>query len=213
MHEYILTFDSDSRNEASYQISKILVLSMSIHEDVFARIQSLLEDEDDWISAMSTVVCELHNSFQHFHWTGFYRTVEPNVLKIGPYQGGHGCLVIPFDKGICGAAARTGETQDVPDVHARPEHIACSSTTLSEIVVPIKNSEGDVVAVLDLDSDLPEAFPPQTSCLPNFFVSTWVRSISNQQVGNLQNLMNGLVRKRVFITGKLSTRRLKKRLK
>ena len=87
---------------------------MTSHNEVFARIKSLLDDETDWVSAMSTVVCELHNSFEHFHWTGFYRTVEPNLLKIGPYQGGHGCLVIPFDKGICGAAATTGETQDVP---------------------------------------------------------------------------------------------------
>ena len=131
---------------------------MTSHKDVFARIESLLDDETDWVSAMSTVVCELHNSFEHFHWTGFYRTVEPNLLKIGPYQGGHGYLVIPFDKGICGAAATTGETQDVPDVHARPEHIACSSSTLSEVVVPVKDSEGNVVAVLDLDSDLPAAF-------------------------------------------------------
>ena len=131
---------------------------MTSHKDVFARIESLLDDETDWVSAMSTVVCELHNSFEHFHWTGFYRTVEPNLLKIGPYQGGHGCLVIPFDKGICGAAATTGETQDVPDVHSRPEHIACSSSTLSEVVVPVKDSEGNVVAVLDLDSDLPAAF-------------------------------------------------------
>ena len=131
---------------------------MSRHNDVFARIESLLDEETDWVSAMSTVVCELHNSFEHFHWTGFYRTVEPNLLKIGPYQGGHGCLVIPFDKGICGAAATSGETQNVPDVHARPEHIACSSSTLSEVVVPVKDSEGNVVAVLDLDSDLPAAF-------------------------------------------------------
>jgi L-methionine (R)-S-oxide reductase len=107
---------------------------------------------------MATVVCELHNAFDHYQWTGFYRTTEPNVLKIGPYQGGHGCLVIPFDKGICGAAARTGETQEVPDVHARPEHIACSSSTNSEVVVPVKNTNGAVVAVLDLDSDLPAAF-------------------------------------------------------
>ena len=131
---------------------------MTSHNEVFARIESLLDDETDWVSAMSTVVCELHNSFEHFHWTGFYRTVEPNLLKIGPYQGGHGCLVIPFDKGICGAAATTGKTQDVPDVHARPEHIACSSSTLSEVVVPVKDSDGNVVAVLDLDSDLPAAF-------------------------------------------------------
>lgn len=131
---------------------------MTNHDDVFARIESLLEDESDWVSAMSTVVCELHNSFKHFHWTGFYRTVAPHLLKVGPYQGGHGCLVIPFDKGICGAAATTGLTQDVPDVHARPEHIACSSTTLSEVVVPVKDSNGSVVAVLDLDSDIPAAF-------------------------------------------------------
>ena len=129
-------------DEASYHISTKRGTVMTIHDDVFERIESLLEGEDDWVSAMSTVVCELHHSFEHFHWTGFYRTVKPEVLKIGPYQGGHGCLVIPFDKGICGAAAKTGKTQDVPDVHARSEHIACSSTTLSEVVVPIKNSNG-----------------------------------------------------------------------
>ena len=131
---------------------------MSKHEEVYQRIESLLEEENDWVAAMATVACELHNSFNHFHWTGFYRTVAPNLLKIGPYQGGHGCLVIPYDKGICGAAARTGETQDVPDVHARPEHIACSSSTLSEIVVPIKSPDGEVFAVLDIDSDYKAAF-------------------------------------------------------
>ena len=128
------------------------------HDEVFARTTSILDDEDDWISAMATVACELHNAFDHFHWTGFYRTTSPNMLKIGPYQGGHGCLFIPFEKGICGAAARIGETQDVPNVHERPEHIACSSTTNSEIVVPIKDSSGDVVAVLDVDSDELAAF-------------------------------------------------------
>ena len=158
---WIVMIRLNARNKASHQISATQGIDMSNHDDVFARIQSLLEDENDWVSAMSTVVCELHNSFEHFHWTGFYRTVEPNVLKVGPYQGGHGCLVIPFDKGICGAAARTGKTQDVPDVHARTEHIACSSTTLSEVVVPIKSSNGQVVAVLDLDSDLPAAFSTQ----------------------------------------------------
>jgi len=128
------------------------------HDEVFARTTSILDDEDDWISAMATVACELHNAFDHFHWTGFYRTTSPNMLKIGPYQGGHGCLFIPFEKGICGAAARIGETQDVPNVHERPEHIACSSTTNSEIVVPIKDLSGDVVAVLDVDSDELAAF-------------------------------------------------------
>ena len=128
------------------------------HEEVLLRINGLLKDEDDWVSAMATVVCELHHAFDHFHWTGFYRTVRPNHLKVGPYQGGHGCLDIPFDQGICGAAARTATTQDVPDVHARPEHIACSSSTNSEVVVPVMSPSGQVIAVLDVDSDDPSAF-------------------------------------------------------
>ena len=129
-----------------------------VHNEVYERITSILDGEDDWIAAMATVVCELHNAFDYYHWTGFYRTTAPGMLKIGPYQGSHGCLYIPFDKGICGAAAMTGETQDVPNVHERPEHIACSSTTNSEIVVPVKNSNGEVVAVLDVDSDDFRAF-------------------------------------------------------
>ena len=107
---------------------------------------------------MATVACELHHAFPHFHWTGFYRAVAPNLLKIGPYQGGHGCLRIPFDQGICGAAARTRQTQLVPDIHQRPDHIACSSTTLSEIVVPIVTPSGQLLAVLDIDSDQLAAF-------------------------------------------------------
>ena len=128
------------------------------HAEVYDRITAILEDEDDWVTAMATVACELHNSFEHYHWTGFYRTTSPEVLKIGPYQGGHGCLTITYDRGICGAATRTGESQIVPNVHERPEHIACSSTTNSEIVIPVKNSNGDVVAVLDVDSDEFDAF-------------------------------------------------------
>ena len=132
-----------------------------VHNEVYERITSILDGEDDWIAEMATVVCELHNAFDHYHWTGFYRTTAPGMLKIGPYQGGHGCLYIPFDKGICGAAATTGDTQDVPNVHERPEHIACSSTTNSEIVVPVKNFKGEVVAVLDVDSDDFSAFSKQ----------------------------------------------------
>ena len=128
------------------------------HTEVYDRITAILEGEDDWVTAMATVACELHNSFEHYHWTGFYRTTSPEVLKVGPYQGGHGCLTITYDRGICGAAARTGEAQIVPNVHERPEHIACSSSTNSEIVIPVKNSNGNVVAVLDLDSDEFDAF-------------------------------------------------------
>jgi len=123
-----------------------------------ARIDALLEDEDDWVAAMATVSCELHHTFEHYHWTGFYRHVRPQLLIIGPYQGGHGCLRITFDRGVCGAAARSQQTQLVPDVEAFPGHIACSSTTRSEIVVPVITPEGQILAVFDVDSDDPAAF-------------------------------------------------------
>ena len=128
------------------------------YEEVRAHIEALLEGEDDWVAAMATVASELHNAFDHYHWTGFYRAVTQDMLVIGPYQGGHGCLRIPFSRGVCGAAARTRETQLVPDVEAFPGHIACSSTTRSEIVVPLVASDDQVLAVLDVDSDWPAAF-------------------------------------------------------
>ena len=107
---------------------------------------------------MATVACELHHAFDHYHWTGFYRAVSDDLLVIGPYQGSHGCLRIEFERGVCGAAARTRQTQLVPDVHAFPGHIACSSTTLSEIVVPIISPNGRLLGVLDVDSNDPAAF-------------------------------------------------------
>ena len=128
------------------------------YEAVLTDIAAILDGEDDWIAAMATVACELHHAFDHFHWTGFYRAVSPDLLVVGPYQGGHGCLRITFDRGVCGAAARTRQTQLVPDVDLFPGHIACSSTTRSEIVVPVITPSGHLLAVLDVDSDLPAAF-------------------------------------------------------
>lgn len=125
--------------------------------EVSASIDALLNEEDDWVAAMATVVCELHHAFEAFDWTGFYRVTAHEMLTIGPYQGTHGCLRIPFSKGVCGAAARTKSTQLVPDVEAFPGHIACSSTTRSEVVVPLLH-EGEVIAVLDVDSNAESAF-------------------------------------------------------
>ncbi|WP_170783067.1 GAF domain-containing protein [Ruegeria lacuscaerulensis] len=121
-------------------------------------IAALTEGETDQVALMATVTCEVHHSDDRFNWTGFYRVTEPEVLKIGPYQGGHGCLVIPFARGVCGAAARTREVQLVPDVDAFPGHIACASSTRSELVLPVFDSQGEVIAVFDIDSDLPNAF-------------------------------------------------------
>lgn len=121
-------------------------------------IASLTAGETDTVALMATVACELHHADTRFDWTGFYRVTEPNLLKIGPYQGGHGCLQIPFSKGVCGAAARTGQTQLVADVDTFPGHIACASSTRSEIVVPVRNRAGQIIAVLDIDSNQPDAF-------------------------------------------------------
>lgn len=121
-------------------------------------IASLTQGETDVVSLMATVACELHHADDRFDWTGFYRVTGPETLKIGPYQGGHGCLVIPFSKGVCGAAARLNETQIVADVEAFPGHIACAASTRSEIVVPVRSAEGVLLGVLDIDSDQPDAF-------------------------------------------------------
>ena len=126
-------------------------------KDVSARIHALTEGEDDTIAKMATVACELFHAFERFHWVGFYRNVGNETLKIGPYQGGHGCLVIPFARGVCGACATARETIIVPDVDAFSSHIACSSTTRSEIVLPVFE-KGELIAVLDIDSDFPDAF-------------------------------------------------------
>ena len=121
-------------------------------------IASLTEGEDDAVSLMATVACEVHHSDDRFDWTGFYRVTAPEILKIGPYQGGHGCLVIPFSRGVCGAAARTGEVQLVADVDAFPGHIACASSTRSEVVLPVWDTDGALIGVFDIDSDQPDAF-------------------------------------------------------
>lgn len=128
------------------------------YQDLSKRIAALTEGETDVVALMATVACEVHHSDDRFDWTGFYRVTEPELLKIGPYQGGHGCLVIPFSRGVCGAAARTGQPQLVDDVDAFPGHIACSSSTRSELVLPVFDAFGAVIGVFDLDSDLPAAF-------------------------------------------------------
>lgn len=133
---------------------------MTDYPALAARIRALVHDETDEVAIMATLACEIHHADARFDWTGFYRVVGPELLKIGPYQGGHGCLVIPFARGVCGAAARTGETQLVPDVDAFPGHIACASSTRSELVIPVFGAGGRLIGVLDIDSDQPDAFTP-----------------------------------------------------
>lgn len=128
------------------------------YKELAQRLAAVADGETDQIALMATFVCEVHHSDDRFDWTGFYRVVGPELLKIGPYQGGHGCLVIPFSRGVCGAAARTGKPQIIEDVDAFEGHIACASSTRSELVLPVRNRDGELIAVFDIDSDLPAAF-------------------------------------------------------
>lgn len=130
------------------------------YADLAKTIAALTDGETDVVSLMATLACEIHHADDRFDWTGFYRNTGNDTLKIGPYQGGHGCLVIPFSRGVCGAAARTGQVQLVDDVDAFPGHIACASSTRSELVLPVRNGQGALLGVLDIDSNQPAAFTP-----------------------------------------------------
>ena len=126
--------------------------------EVLKNIESLIEGEMDLVAVMSTISCELYHAFEHFIWVGFYRRIDEKTLKVGPYQGTHGCLTIPIEKGVCGKCAREGVTQIENDVSSISHHIACSNDTKSEMVVPIKDSENNVRAVLDIDSIVINSF-------------------------------------------------------
>ena len=125
---------------------------------MLAEIDSLLDGLDDPVAVMATVASVVHQNLDYSSWTGFYRVVAPGLLRIGPYQGPLGCLEIPFDRGVCGVAARERRSQLVPDVHAFPGHIACDAAARSEVVVPVVSPAGELVAVLDLDSHERAAF-------------------------------------------------------
>ncbi|MEM9170336.1 MAG: GAF domain-containing protein [Pseudomonadota bacterium] len=130
------------------------------YAEVGKEIRAVLDGEADRTARMATVACLLHGAFDAFFWTGFY-VVDPTrdgELVVGPYQGSIGCLRIAFGKGVCGAAAASGETIVVEDVHAFPGHIACDSRSQSEIVVPVFDADGALIAVLDVDSDRKAAF-------------------------------------------------------
>jgi GAF domain-containing protein len=123
------------------------------------RILAVVAGEHDSVLVQATLACLLWETMPHASWVGFYRRVGERSLSVGPYQGPMGCLHIAFDRGVCGACARTGATQLVPDVRAFSDHIACDDATLSEVVVPVFG-RGVVRAVLDVDSHHLAAFAP-----------------------------------------------------
>ncbi|MEQ8178998.1 MAG: GAF domain-containing protein [Amphiplicatus sp.] len=125
------------------------------YAEVEKEIAAVLEGETNLVARMATVSNILHHAFDHYFWTGFYVVdpEKPEELVVGPYQGTLGCLRIPFGKGVCGAAAARRETVIVPDVHEFPGHIACDARSESEIVVPVYDRGGALIAVFDVDSD------------------------------------------------------------
>ena len=130
------------------------------YAEVEAEVLAVLDGEPNLTARMATVASMLADAFDHFFWTGFY-VVDPareRELVVGPYQGTLGCLRIAFGRGVCGAAAVSGRTQLVPDVHAFPGHIACDGRSRSEVVVPVFEPSGALIGVLDVDSDRPAAF-------------------------------------------------------
>ena len=133
----------------------------AIYDSLKAEIDSVVAGETYRPARFASAACLLAQAFApRFFWTGFYVVdpQKPRELVVGPYQGTLGCLRIPFGRGVCGTAAETGETQLVPDVHVFPGHIACDSRSNSEIVVPVFDGEGQLAAVLDVDSTEHDAF-------------------------------------------------------
>ncbi len=125
-----------------------------IYERVGKEIAAVIDGETSAIARYATAACLLNEAFEIFYWTGFYIVdpLKPQQLVVGPYQGTLGCLRIPIGRGVCGAAAQKKETVIVKNVHAFPGHIACDSQTNSEIVVPVFHDNGQLAAVLDVDS-------------------------------------------------------------
>lgn len=128
------------------------------YADLTLQVAGLLEPRTDPIALMANLSAAIHHALPYASWTGFYRVVAPGQLRVGPFQGPVACVDIPFERGVCGAAARTGDTYLVADVHAFPGHIACDAGAQSELVVPLKDRQGHVFAVLDLDSHQKAAF-------------------------------------------------------
>jgi L-methionine (R)-S-oxide reductase len=130
------------------------------YAQLHAYILQVLAGIDDDVAGMATMSAFLHHALG-FLWTGFYRVVSPSLLRVGPYQGSLGCLDITFGRGVCGTAAAERRTIVVPDVDRFPGHITCDSRSKSEIVVPVFNANGTLIAVLDIDSDRRAAFDDQ----------------------------------------------------
>jgi L-methionine (R)-S-oxide reductase len=136
-------------------------MKAAAYEECFDSIAAIWRDEDgrslDDIALMATINSVLSHRFPHFYWTGFYRVCGTRLI-VGPYIGTVGCLQIEIGRGVCGTSAAKRETIIVPDVNQFPGHIACDANSKSEIVVPVFGPDGELIAVLDVDSDQLDSF-------------------------------------------------------
>jgi GAF domain-containing protein len=121
------------------------------YKRIFEQIEDLLKDKPNAIARMATKIAILHHKMPYFFWTGFY-LIDNGELVVGPYQGSLACIRLKKNTGVCWAGINNGNTIIVPDVHSFPGHIACDSRSNSEIVVPLRDSKGNITGVLDVDS-------------------------------------------------------------
>ncbi|HEY4028931.1 MAG TPA: GAF domain-containing protein [Caulobacteraceae bacterium] len=144
----------------SFSVQTLPADKAARYAEVRLEVAAVLQGEADRVARMATVSAMLAQAFEPYFWTGFYvvDAAKGDELVVGPYQGSLGCLRIAFGRGVCGTAAATRRTQIVPDVDAFPGHIACDSRSRSEIVVPVFDGQGRLIAVFDVDSTAPAAF-------------------------------------------------------
>ena len=148
-------------------------------QEALPQIQAVVAGETDSVALMATLACLLWQTLVQANWCGFYRRVAERELAVGPYQGNMGCLRIPFDRGVCGACARTESVQLIPDVRAFPGHIACDDATLSELVIPIWDGSGRLRAVLDLDCPRLDGFSPAEGAILKSFLENLFKAPLN----------------------------------
>ena len=152
------------------------------YELVHAAFDQVMGDIDDPVTAMATISALLHHGFG-FLWTGFYRVASPELLRVGPYQGTLGCLEIPFGKGVCGSSAAGRRTMIVADVHQFPGHITCDARSRSEIVVPVFDAAGELLAVLDIDAERANTFDADDQAGLERIVSWFARTRRSDVAG------------------------------
>jgi len=129
----------------------------TMYRDLLSALEGLTAGEPDPIANMANAAALVWETLPGLNWAGFYRNVD-GELVLGPFQGRPACIRIPFGQGVCGAAAESLQVQRVENVHAFPGHIACDAASASELVVPILDQDGKLIAVLDLDSPTPARF-------------------------------------------------------